>query len=359
MKKSGGILLAVLMGMIILFSAGAASAQGKSDPPIVLRVADFYPPNHPIEQVFKKYFMAAVEQRSNGRIKFDYYGNETLLKNFDIAQGVMNGIADIGNTINSYQIWPISSFYYLPGAFGDKDVVKFIKASWPVFRKYVGGISEPMGLRFIIGACTTNYQLAGRGEPPRTASLRGIKIRTSGTVLPYCITLLGGTNVGMSITEAYDAMDKGVLSGISLAIPSYKSYQFQELLKWAVINADFGASPMSYGMNIKKLNSLPPDLQKIIIDVGNEATVNMTADYAEGVDKDLASWRSKGVEIIKWSAAEKEKENAALKAAWTKWIADESKKYPSVKQLVSDWADNLAKEGIPLSQYDLSVAKGK
>ncbi|MBI5966942.1 MAG: TRAP transporter substrate-binding protein DctP [Deltaproteobacteria bacterium] len=357
MKKTLYILLVAGCMGLLLVTSGPALAQAEK--PIVLRTADFYPPNHPIELMFKKHFMTPVEQRSKGRIKFDYYGNEALLKNFDISPGIMSGIADVGNTISSYRIWPVGSFMYLPGAFSDQEVVKFARASWPVYNKFLGRLAEPQGLKFLMGPCTSNYQIAGRGAGKKTADLGGIKIRTSGTVLPHCIKALGGTPVGMSITEAYDAMEKGVLQGISLAIPSYKAYQFQELLKWAIINVDLGSAIISYGISLKKFNSLPPDLQKILVDVGNEATDVGTETYYEDVKKDLADWKARGVELITWSAKDKDRENALLKDTWVKWITDEEKRYRPLRQMLTEWSDNLDKEGIPLSRHFKDAIKGK
>lgn len=341
--------------MGVLSIAWAGPAPEKS---INLRVADFYPPGHPIEQLFKKHFMTAVQERSKGRITFDYYGNGALLKAPDIPQGIMAGITDMGNSIESYKIWPISSFQYLPGAFTDQDVAKFARASWPIYRKYIGRLAEPQGMKYLLAGFTTNYQIAGRGTPKKVAELGGAKIRSAGSVLPHCIKALGGTPVSMPSTDAYDAMEKGVLDGISLAIPSYRSYQFQELLKWVIINADLGSAVISYGINFQKFNSLPPDLQKVLIEIGNDASIAITQGFYDVLEKELTDWKAKGIEMVTWSAKEKDKESLLLKPVWSKWISEQAKRYPVIRQLLTEWSDILTKEGIPLSQHYKDAIKG-
>jgi TRAP-type C4-dicarboxylate transport system substrate-binding protein len=99
-------------------------------------------------------------------------------------------------------------------------------------------------------------------------TLKGMKIRANAT-FEGVVRALGGTPVNMSPADAYSAMQKGVLEGITFpafASADYKLYEVGKVMTRPI----FGLSNVLFMINVRKLNSLAPDLQKIVLDEGRK-----------------------------------------------------------------------------------------
>ena len=73
----------------------------------------------------------------------------------------------------------------------------------------------------------------------------------------------------MSPADAYAAMQKGGLEGITFPAFASADYKLYEVGK-AMTRPLFGLSNVMTLVNVAKLNSLPPDLQKILIEEGRK-----------------------------------------------------------------------------------------
>lgn len=321
-----------------------------ADKPIVLRVTDFYPASHPIGQGFRKFFMAELEKKSGGRIKMDYYGQGTLVKARDMFDATAAGTADIGNMVYAGSKVPLMYFQQLPGVYSDEESVRSARAFWTVSQKYVAPIFEKKGLKLLFGFTTSGYQIMTTKVPMRKLEdIKGLKLRATGSVLPNSVKALGAVPVSMPASSAYEAMERKVLDGIALAVPSVKSYSFYELIKYATINANLGGYPIYYAMNIRTWKKLPKDIQKIITDMSSQVTAQTTDFYVKRVKNDLGAWEKKGIELIKLPKSETAKEVKLLASVWAKWIGKMEAKGAPMKDLIRDWKKALAKEGLNLN----------
>jgi TRAP-type C4-dicarboxylate transport system substrate-binding protein len=131
-------------------------------------------------------------------------------------------------------------------------------------------------------------------------TLKGMKIRANPT-FEGVVRALGGTPVNMSPADAYSAMQKGTLEGITFPIFASADYKLYEVGK-AMTRPAFGLSNVMILINAKKLGSLSPELQKIVLDegrkierVGQEALLRVAVD-------DEARMKQNGVRIVPFGA---------------------------------------------------------
>ncbi len=328
---------------------GAPSPAPGSDQ-IVLRVADFYPPGHPIRDGFLEAFAAPLEKRTNGKVKIDYYGHESLVKAKDILDATINGVADIGNMTYAGSRIPLIFYQQLPGVFSDEQTVGAARAMWKIHEKYVSPEFEKLGLKLLYVNSTTGYQMMTTKTPVRTLSdIQGMKFRVAGSVLPHSIKGLGGVPVSMTMGEVYEAMERGVVDGVALSVPSVKAYAFYEIIKYATVNCNMGGYPSYFAMNMKKWKSLPDDVKKVIEELGLEATSNSSQIGVDRLTSDLNEWKTKGIEIIKLPKEDEAKAQELLAPVWGAWTKAMSEKGYPMKALVADWQKALAEEGIELA----------
>ncbi len=340
--------------LTVLFFIGAcilgAPSQAPAADQISLRVADFYPPGHPIRKGFLEAFAAPLEKRTNGKVKIDYYGHETLVKAKDILDATINGVADIGNMTYAGSRIPLIFYQQLPGVFSDDQTVGAARAMWKIHKKYISPEFEKLGLKLLYVNSTTGYQIMTTKKPVRSlADIQGMKFRVAGSVLPHSIKALGGVSVSMTMGEVYEAMERGVVDGIALSVPSVKAYAFYEIIKYATINCNMGGYPSYFAMNMKKWKSLPDDVKKVIEELGLEATTNSSQIGVNQVGSDINEWKNKGIEIIKLPKEDAAKAAEMLAPVWGAWTKAMSEKGHDMKALVADWQKALAEEGIELS----------
>ena len=85
--------------------------------------------------------------------------------------------------------------------------------------------------------------------------LKGMKIRCTGTSSKI-VTHLGATPVAMPQTEAYDALQKGVVDGVMSPIETAKGWKFAEVVKYHTMNYG-SAYSLGFFVVMNKPNGMP------------------------------------------------------------------------------------------------------
>jgi TRAP-type C4-dicarboxylate transport system substrate-binding protein len=166
----------------------------------------------------------------------------------------------------------------------------------------------------------------------RLEDLKGLKIRSHG-LSAKVVEALGAVPVGMPMTEAYDALQRGVAEGIVTNIGTLLSIKIGEVVKYTTEN--FG-SAYSTGffivMNKSKWNALPPDIQQIIEKV-NEEWIDKSGRVWDEMDREGREFTLKrGNKIIKLSKEED--------ARWAE----------KVKPLFNEYVKEMKEKGLPGDQ---------
>ncbi|MBW2410175.1 MAG: C4-dicarboxylate ABC transporter substrate-binding protein, partial [Deltaproteobacteria bacterium] len=99
MKRIRFICIFSLLAAFCVFSG--LSVNAVSAAPIEISYANLFPPTH-IQSKLPESWCKEVEKRSDGKVKITYYPGGTLLKGPKIFSGVLDGIADMGNSVLGY-----------------------------------------------------------------------------------------------------------------------------------------------------------------------------------------------------------------------------------------------------------------
>jgi TRAP-type C4-dicarboxylate transport system substrate-binding protein len=92
-----------------------------------------------------------------------------------------------------------------------------------------------------------------------------MKIRASG-LSAKVVTALGGSAVGLPITDTYDALSKGVVEGLVLDWGGILNWKMGDLVKHHIESPGVAATVAFFTvMNKDKWNSLPRDIQVLSI----------------------------------------------------------------------------------------------
>ncbi|MCL1828546.1 MAG: TRAP transporter substrate-binding protein DctP [Oscillospiraceae bacterium] len=225
-----------------------------------------------------------VKERSNGRLSIDCYFNGTLLKTSDAITGCINGTADIVWVDSSVlgEVFPLSNVFSMPymstppAKTGLDASFKELLATCPE----LGDELAAQGLMYLGVMPAGGFHLHGVSELFDSPSKLGGKTIDGLGEGGNLITALGGNGIVLDTGDYYLSLSTGLASGQLNHFASIHGFGADELLTTHVVFSNskdptdydsmFGgglyAVLMGTAMNLNSFNSLPADLQEILVD---------------------------------------------------------------------------------------------
>jgi TRAP-type C4-dicarboxylate transport system substrate-binding protein len=300
-----------IIRMRAILAASLLAIAGWSPPTLAqqlkLRVADSFPAGHYIPEVATKPWMAEVSKLTNNAVTFEHFPAEQLGKAKDLLSLTVSGVADVGYIAPSYisDKLPLSAVAELPGQF--TTACAGTEAYWKLAKP--GGLLDkqefaPNGVRLLFAFVLPPYQVyLAKTKLESLKSLDGQKIRpTSGAV--ELMRRVKAVPVQIPAPEVYESLSRGTIDGVLFPISSVFAYNLQGLLKYSSVGESFGSFVVTYGISERKWKSLPPNVQKAMIDAG-EATVKRACKYVDDNEaKDNDKLKQQGVNFVTLPAAD-------------------------------------------------------
>ncbi|NLM20802.1 MAG: TRAP transporter substrate-binding protein DctP [Peptococcaceae bacterium] len=306
------LLLAILVLGLILAgcSQAPASADGDkaqaggqdSEKPIELTFsyfgAEMIPPGHWSKEAAKR-----VEEKTNGRVKINTYFSESLLTYGDTITGTASGVADIAFVDAGL----FSGQFDLNMVFG-----RFIPATPPqevvskVFREMIDTYPElnaeleEKNLRWLSIIGTTGEHLhTGKKQVRVPADVKGMKIAVVGESARW-FESLGAAPVGVAAGDFYMSLERGLVDGQWAHWPAIYGFKLAEVTKYHTLFGKDGASLAFTGflINNNTWNSLPPDIQEIMVECYNWANDELIKANQEEVKAAIESAEQRGNTFI-------------------------------------------------------------
>ena len=281
----------LLLLVLVLMVSGCSQGNNKNGDagekasnemePIVLKFAHFFPATHPVETQLVQVWGKEVEKATNGMVKVKSYPGETLLKATETYDGVVNGVADAGLSFFSYNRgrFPMEEVIELPGiSYNNAKVVS--KVGQDYIKEF-----NPKGIqdtKLITVASTGPAYLATKSPITKLEELKGVQFRTTG-LSAEAIKAIGGVPVAMPMSDAYEALSKGVVSGIISPPEALEGYKLAE------VTGNITKTPFVYAclfymtMNRDVWDSLPAEAQTAIEGV-NEKFADVAANLFDGLN---------------------------------------------------------------------------
>ena len=284
------VILVVVMavGLFGACSGGNSGGSGNASsggPEFVLKFANYNPLNTPIGE-YEAIAFAYIEEQSNGRIKIEPYYNGTLLDVMDTWSGTGDGLADISylyiTVISGVQpVGEIFSQYFSYPAPNTMDTLK-------AHRKVLEDIPEiqaeaARGNMIILDVFGPNggpLAMTRDIDIKVPEDLRGLTITANGIYIDI-LPQVGAAGVSLPPSDWYTSLERGVIDALCMNWNGIRAFGIEDLATHYIVYGDklgLTGGGAEYLMNLDTWNSLPEDLQKIVVD-GIHIASDMLAEY--------------------------------------------------------------------------------
>jgi len=218
-----------------------------------------------------KPWMQQVEQATKGRVTFEYFPSQALLKGADMWRGVREGVADVAWCVQGY--WPgqtplseVMSLPFLPITTAEQGSEVY----WKLYEKFPS-MQKEFGEIIPLVLHTSSANMIMTKKPVKTLEdLRGLKLRILNGPPAEMLKALGAEPMNVPMPEVRQAIESGVVDGTAGPWEAVHGYRLYESAKY-FLEAPFYGSGFSVCANRKKFESLPADVRDQIMSVGGLA----------------------------------------------------------------------------------------
>ena len=275
--------LSVLIGFLVVASPTVLPAEGT----ITLTYANF-PPASTFPCVQMERWAREVEMRTGGAVRVQTFPGGTLLPAKNILDGVISGLADIGNFAMSYQPgrFPVSEAVDLPVGFTSAKVASL--TLYDLVEKYKPKEFEKVKILTLFTCPPTHFMT--KTPVKSLADLKGLELRVAGTNSEV-VKRLGGIPVAMPQSETPEAIQKGVVKGMVSSMEILKDFKFAAYTPYATV-ANLPVVTFAVVMNLEKWNSLPANVKKVLDDMRREQAL-WTGTYVDDHVSEALEWSKK------------------------------------------------------------------
>lgn len=310
LKGKGKLLACVLvisMVSVLFAGCGGGAADNKEQkgssvpqdikPQYTMRVSTNHPVEHPTTAALNK-FAEELKSKSGGKIELKVYTGAQLGEETEVIEQARQGAIDFvrvsaGNMSN---FAPSMDIFSVPFLFKDA------KSYWTILNGEIGTqimsdleAKNMKGIVFYDGGARSFYN---RIKPIKTPEdMKGMKIRVMPSkAMLATIQALGATATSTSFSEVYSALQTGVIDGAENSVISLQTMNHFEVAKYFSLSEHMRIPDMLV-MSLDKWNSMPKDLQQVIVDAAKVSQEFQLKAWADSEGKALDFVKAKGEQV--------------------------------------------------------------
>ncbi len=321
-KNKKWLTLALVMVLAVAALAGGCASTTSSKPGdgksaatpqkvYTLKIATTWPDSILIHKMPVEW-ARIVNETSGGRLKVEVHPAGAIVGAPEVLDATKAG------TIDGYHDWPGYWIGKMPASPFFASVPMYMEPFMHLAWMYEGGGLKLMqkmydqagyNVKLLPLGMTHPEQLAVSNKPmEKFDDFKGLKYRTVG----WWGEIL--RSVGVAVTsvpgaEVYPGLERGIIDAAEFSTPSVnKVLAFQEVTKYVSgPGMHQPASMFSIGINKKKWDELPPDLQLLLESTARSVTLwSWTKDLQESIEA-LDSFDKKGIKRVKADPAVQKK----------------------------------------------------
>jgi len=278
-----------------------------------------------------KRFAALVEKDSGGRIKAEVYPASQLGAIPRQIEGVQFGSIQVWMGPPEFLVGVDERFEAMtaPGLFTDHDQVMRIMLD-PETQKMVYGLGAAKGVIGMGFAPMSPSAILVKKPVKQLSDMKGLKVRVLAS--PFQLELMRRMDmspVAMTLADVLPALQQGTIDGTLSSPIIFTTMHYYDTAKYAVETEQPYVNSLAI-VSKRWMDTLPPDLQKIVMDDAAKVTNEITPFVKDFWGKQLTFWKEKGGQMVKLPKAEHD----AMIAKVSTIGDDLSKSKPGLNQTV-------------------------
>ncbi len=301
---------AIIASVLACFFIFGTFAEAEARRSTKLRLGFAIATSHHIGLGYQK-FAELVEEKSNGKIKVEIFGNAVLGNDRTLGEAVQSGTLDLVSLPTPALPGFNKAFMVLDLPYvldpEKRDKLNAALDKGPL-KERLREEAVKIGLEPLMYSeyGYRSFQTVGK-KINKIDDLKGLKIRTTDSPVEVAIASAAGMiPTPIAWSEVYTALAQGVVNAVSNSAAMSNEAKHAEILKYATDSRQT-ASFHHLFMNKKKWDSLTNEQRKIISEAALEANAWQRNKYIEQENATLKAWADSGIVIIELPDAEKEK----------------------------------------------------
>lgn len=294
--------------------------------PVTLNLGHPFPEQHPIHQGALVPYAEAVNEATDGAVTIEFHAGGSLAAAPATYENTVGGGQDLGWALQGYHagVFPATEIIEQP--------FQFVSASqatqtlWDLYDEFPALQDEYSDVQ-LLGLWVHDIgDLWTKDKQVKTLEdIDGLSLRFPTRVMGQVIEAMGGSPVGMPAPQIFDSLSTGVIDGLMIAVSGLQSFQLYPELAYGA-ECDCYVAAQYLAMNLDQWNSLTPDSQAVMLELGREYSFVAADVYdaayvrvseiavEEGVEKyvlpedELARWQDIGDGVTTTWIGEREAE---------------------------------------------------
>ncbi|MTI81618.1 MAG: TRAP transporter substrate-binding protein [Firmicutes bacterium] len=321
-----GLLVLMMMSALILVGCGSGGdGEGDgaaADEKIKIRLGHPMAPGNNVTLGYEK-FKELVEEKSNGQIEVELYGNAVLGSDRVTTESAQKGSLEMSsssspNMANFSDKYLVFDLPYITKPENQENLYKALDEG--ELGQYFDEVASEIGLVPIMYS-EYGYRnfVSAEKEIKNASDLKGLKVRTTASPVEVAVAeALGMNPTPMAWGEVYTALQQGTIDGEGNTFGLLYDAKHHEALSYAIDSAH------NYSMHIllankKWFDGLPEEAQNTIMEAAKEAV-----EYERGISAELEAkakqkFIDSGIEVHELTDEERQELIDKTKPVWDKF----------------------------------------
>ncbi|MBI4587449.1 MAG: TRAP transporter substrate-binding protein DctP [Candidatus Rokubacteria bacterium] len=314
MTRRSSFRATALMFALLLLPGGTAAAAVKWDYYLFVGIT------HPIGQ-YAKEFAEEVKKRTNGVLEIVVRpAGELPYKATEVVRVTGQGQVQLSDGYQGF-IAGDNKIGALPGLPFLVTTAPELKRTMEVLEPYVVKEMDKFGTTILFWYTWPEQNVWGRGEPITTiAGFKGRKIRATSPEQTEMLRRFGAIPVTFTTPEVPAAAQRGAMEGILTAGFNLLGAKWYEFTEWGFLGDIHIGGPSYIIVNRKALESLPPDVRRVLQMVAREFHERMLREIPAREEQDRKTLETAHkIRLLRPAPAEVDKGRKLMEPYWGEW----------------------------------------
>jgi len=304
-------------------------------------------------------WMEKVEERTDGRVKFEFYANEELIPINEELQALENKTIDIAAPLwpqYDPNRFPLSEVTMLPLLDSDtkiatKAYAKLVESDHELVdgKTFTDIEYKERDLVVFATPTTAEYVISTKDYPFETVGdFKKASLRSPTRVHEVFASKVGIDSISMPSTDMFDAINRGAFEGSFFSIADWTGYGMQDVFTYTLEGINLGHFAAMWAMEEDTWNDLPEDIQDIMKEASYEQIIDgaqLWMDRSEDIRREA---EEDGAVFDDFDNLDSEAQDLlveGIEETWFEWIEElEDNGHPG-KEMAMLWRDLIVEEG--------------